>query len=120
MSLQKIITFTDFTSPFCKTEEEQSLIANRLNEQELYRNGDLPQRKQLLNLYLNRVTAYPDCVQIHINKVPTNILTPVVKDETENPDQDGQDSDRRQSPPCAGRDKEVSSKIIECGQNTVL
>ena len=82
-------------------QEEQSLIANRLNEQEiiaayrraqeLYRSGDLPQRKQLLNLYLNRVTVYPDYVQIHINKVPTNILTPVVKDENGAPDPEGQD-----------------------------
>ena len=37
--------------------------------------SQLPQRKQLLNRYLNHVMIYPDYVQIHINKVPTNILT---------------------------------------------
>ena len=51
----------------------------------------MPQKKQLINLYLNRVSVYPDYVQIHINKVPNNILTPSVKDENGNPDPEGQD-----------------------------
>jgi len=66
--------------------EETSLVLNRLDEQEiisayrraqeLFESGSLPQRKQLLNLYLNRVNVYPDYVQIHIHKVPVNIIRP--------------------------------------------
>ena len=67
-------------------QEEESLVANKLDEeeivaayrhaQELYENGTLSQRKQLLNLYLHKVVVYPEYVEIHINNVPTNILKP--------------------------------------------
>ena len=63
--------------------EEESRVATRLNEreiiaayhraQELYESGSLPQRKQLLNLYLKRVIVYPEYVQIHLHKIPSNL-----------------------------------------------
>jgi len=67
-------------------QEEQNRIANRLNEreivsayrraQELFKSGSLPQRKQLLNLYLKRVNVYPEYVEIHLHKVPVNMKKP--------------------------------------------
>jgi len=79
-------------------QEEANLIANRLNEQEiiaayrraqsLFESGSLPQRKQLINLYVKRINVYPDYVQIHLHKIPANILSsktntglPVVNDD---------------------------------------
>ena len=54
----------------------EEIVAAYRNAQELYENGTLPQRKQLLNLYLHKVVVYPEYVEIHINNVPTNILKP--------------------------------------------
>ncbi len=66
--------------------EEESLVSNKLDEdeiisayrhaQKLYENGILPQRKQLLNLYLKKVLVYPEYIEIQLNNVPTNILKP--------------------------------------------
>jgi site-specific DNA recombinase len=68
------------------SNEEDNMIANKLNQheiisayrmaQELYENGILPQRKQLLNLYLKRVLVFPEYVEIELNNVPSNLLTP--------------------------------------------
>lgn len=79
-------------------QEEQNLVANRLNEQEiiaayrraqeLYRSGNLPQKRQLLNLYLKRVTVFPEYVQIHLHKVPSSIISPSGGDSL---DSEGQD-----------------------------
>jgi len=79
-------------------QEEQNLIASRLNEQEIisayrraqefYRSGSLPQKRQLLNLYLKRVTVYSEYVQIHLHKVPTSVHTPSHSDSL---DPEGQD-----------------------------
>lgn len=68
--------------------EKANMVADQLNEeeivaafrtaQEMYLNGTLPQRKQLINLYLKRVLVYPEYVKIELNNVPSNLLkTPV-------------------------------------------
>ena len=67
-------------------QEEERRVTNRLNEreiiaayrraQELFETGSLPQRKQLLNLYLKRVNVYPEYVQIHLHKIPANLTRP--------------------------------------------
>ncbi len=81
--------------------EEANLIANRLNEQEiiaayhraqeLYQNGSLPQKKQLLNLYLKHVDVYPEYVQIQLHKIPTNLMNTAVNDVDSIPDPKGQE-----------------------------
>ena len=70
--------------------EEESRIKNRLDEmeiisaynraQELYKSGSLQQRKQLLNLYLKRINVFPEYVQIHLHKIPSNLKKPSCED----------------------------------------
>lgn len=106
-------------------QEEQNLIANRLNEQEiisayrraqeLYRSGSLPQKRQLLNLYLKRVTVFPEYVQIHLHKVPTSVHTPSHSDSL---DPEGQDIHillkmAKRKPPSHFRKSGTGVKMVE-------
>ncbi|MDD4414817.1 MAG: hypothetical protein PHR14_09810 [Oscillospiraceae bacterium] len=111
-------------------QEEQNLVANRLNEQEiisdyrraqeLYKNGNLPQKRQLLNLYLKRVTVFPEYVQIHLHRVPSSIISPSGGDSL---DSEGQDlhillkmAKRKPSPrfvKSGTREKMVEARRIE-------
>ena len=45
--------------------------------QQMFRNGELLQMEQIINLYLDRVNVYPEYVEIHINNVPTSIVNTV-------------------------------------------
>ena len=42
--------------------------------QKMFRDGSLPEKKQLVNLYLNKVTVYPEHVEIVFNHVPQNLI----------------------------------------------
>lgn len=42
--------------------------------QEMFRDSSLPEKKQLLNIYLNKVTVYPEHVEIVFNHAPQNLL----------------------------------------------
>jgi hypothetical protein len=44
--------------------DEEEIIAAYRHAQELYENGTLPEMRQLLNLYLEKVVVYPDYVEI--------------------------------------------------------
>ena len=66
--------------------EEGNLVANKLNgqeiiaayrrAQEMYEDGTLPQKKQLINLYLKQVTVFQEYVEIKLNTAPSNLLKP--------------------------------------------
>lgn len=68
------------------TAEKESMIENSLDEkeivaayktaQELYQNGTLTQKKQIINLYLKKVTVYKEYLEIMINNVPATFLKP--------------------------------------------
>ena len=71
-------------------QEEERCVETKLNEreiiaayrraQELFESNSLPQRKQLLNLYLKRVNVFPEYVQIHLHKIPANLKSPSCED----------------------------------------
>ncbi|MCL2426965.1 MAG: recombinase family protein [Oscillospiraceae bacterium] len=56
--------------------DEIEIVAAYRRAQELFESGSLPQRKQLLNLYLKRINVYPEYVQIHLHKIPSNLKNP--------------------------------------------
>lgn len=68
------------------TAEKESMIENSLDEkeivaayrtaQELYQDGTLTQKKQIINLYLKKVTVYKEYLEIMINNVPATFLKP--------------------------------------------
>jgi site-specific DNA recombinase len=70
---------------------EKEIIAAYRMAQELYQSGALPQRKQLVNLYLKRVLVYSEYIEVELNNVPSNLLKPTLNDDklpTENGGQD--------------------------------
>lgn len=67
-------------------DEEASLVARKLDEEEivaayrrareLYDSRELPELRQLINLYLDQVIVYPEYVEIHINSIPGSHIPP--------------------------------------------
>ena len=56
--------------------DEEEIRAAFRQAQKMFHSGTLPQREQIINLYLDKVLVYPDYVEIHLNNVPTNLLNP--------------------------------------------
>ncbi len=84
------------------SDEESRLISNTLNEKEIiaafkhakemFLNGTLPQKKQLLNLYINRIDVYPEHIEIMLNNIPNNHLNPTRENALLPADNGGQDA----------------------------
>ena len=81
---QKLTRQIDVEKNRMKADElnEHEIIAAYHMAQELYHNGTLPQRKQLINLYVKRVLVYPEYVEIELNNVPSNLLKPDSNNES--------------------------------------
>lgn len=60
---------------------EEEIIAAYHMAQKMYSNGNLPQRRQLINLYVKQVLVYPEYVEIEFNNIPTNLLKAPVENE---------------------------------------
>ena len=83
-------------------EEEARLVANTLDEKEIvaaykqaekmFLDGSLPQRKQLLNLYIHRINVYPEQIEILLNNIPSSHLIPTKEEGILSADDDGQDA----------------------------
>ena len=83
-------------------DEESRLTANRLDEKEIvaaYRqaekmflDGSLPERKQLLNLYIHRIIVFPEQVEILLNNIPSSHLIPTKEEGILSADDGGQDA----------------------------
>jgi len=72
--------------------------------QKMFRDGSLPEKKQLLNLYLNKVTVYPEHVKIVFNHVPQNLI-PFASQSQVRPADEGE--------PCDVHKLIISAKIKE-------
>ena len=59
-----------------KQLEEEEIISAFRYAQELWNTGMLPQRKQLINLYLEKVVVYSEYVAVYLRNVPGNLLSP--------------------------------------------
>jgi hypothetical protein len=70
----------------------------------MFRDGSLPEKKQLLNLYLNKVTVYPEHVKIVFNHVPQNLI-PFASQSQVRPADEGE--------PCDVHKLIISAKIKE-------
>lgn len=58
------------------TLDKEEIVAAYRTAQELYQNGTLVQKQQIVNLYLKRVVVYNDYLEIIINNVPSTFLKP--------------------------------------------
>ena len=67
-------------------DEEASLVARKIDAEEiiaayrrakeLYESRELPELRQIINLYLDRVLIYPEHVEIHLNNIPGSHIPP--------------------------------------------
>jgi site-specific DNA recombinase len=67
-------------------DEEAGLVARKIDEEEivaayrrakeLYESRELPELRQIINLYLDRVLIYPGYVEIHLNNIPGSHIPP--------------------------------------------
>ena len=77
--LQSQMTEMESNDEFLKFSEEN--IKKEFHKaQLLFRSGELPQLRQLLNLYLDRIIIHPDYVEIFINNIPDS-LNPFKNDD---------------------------------------
>lgn len=52
-----------------------------LQAQQLFAARELPQIKQLINLYVDRIVVFPEHVEILLNNIPNNLLPPSVSED---------------------------------------
>lgn len=80
---QRITQQLDVEKNKMKTDQlnEEEIIAAYQLSQKMFEDGTLPQRKQLINLYLKRVLVYPEFVKIELNNVPANLLKVTVESD---------------------------------------
>ncbi|MDD4474452.1 MAG: hypothetical protein PHV95_01500 [Eubacteriales bacterium] len=56
--------------------DEKKIIAAYKQAEKLFLDGSLPERKQLLNLYIHRIIVFPEQVEILLNNIPPSHLIP--------------------------------------------
>ena len=57
----------------CKSVDPAKVVAAYRKAQQMFLDGTLPQRRQLINLYVKRVVVYDDYVRIELHNVPGNL-----------------------------------------------
>ncbi len=56
--------------------DREEIVSAYRTAQKQFRDGTLPQKQQLLNLYLKKVIVYPEYLEIQLNNVPGAFLKP--------------------------------------------
>lgn len=72
-------------------ETEKDMIQRELNEsdirrayeraKEMFRNGKLDEKRMLINLYLDKVVAYREHIEVYLNTIPTTMKANELTDE---------------------------------------
>jgi len=57
----------------CKSVDPAKVVAAYRKAQQMFLDGTLPQRRQLINLYVKRVVVYDDYVRIELHNVPGSL-----------------------------------------------
>lgn len=57
----------------CKSVDPAKVVAVYRKAQQMFLDGTLPQRRQLINLYVKRVVVYDDYVRIELHNVPGSL-----------------------------------------------
>lgn len=59
----------------CKNITENDVRSAYKKARALYLSGDLDERRQLINLYLNRIVIFKEYVEVYINTLPRKLAT---------------------------------------------